>query len=177
MAQTAATTTSAAGNELVMADTRDRGFTLIELMIAVLIIALVLAVSYPSLSRGSTALHLRATGRDILNTLRYAREKSVTEQTGMIVAVDREKQKLILTNALGDLGREYFLPRDVKIERMALSGTEIQDGVMVIRFLPNGSADSAEILIASSTGSRLKIIADPITGGARIQFASGGTAP
>ena len=139
----------------------------------VLVIALVLAVSYPSLSRGSAALHLRATGRDILNTFRYAREKAVTEQTGMMVTVDRDKQELILSDNLGDGARRYILPQDVKIQRIALAGAEILEGPLIVRFLPNGSSDRAEVLLRSDAGSFLRIISDPITGGARIESGSG----
>ena len=151
----------------------DRGFTLLELMIVVLVIALVLAVSYPSLSRGSSAIRLRSTGRDVLNTLRYAREKAVTEQIGMKVALDREKQVLMLTNDLGEGSRSYKMPDDVKIHRVALGGNEILEGPVSIRFLPNGSSDRIEVLLKSDSGSFLRIISDPITGGARIEKGAG----
>jgi prepilin-type N-terminal cleavage/methylation domain-containing protein len=176
-APTAVTTTSAAGNESVMNRSRDQGFTLLELLIVVLVIALVLALSYPSLSRGSTALHLRATGRDILNTFRYAREKAVTEQAGMMVTVDREKQELVLSDNLGDGSRKYMLPRDVRIQRIAMGGSEIMEGPLVVRFLPNGSSDSAEVLLKSDAGAFLRIISDPITGGARIESVKGANLP
>jgi len=152
---------------------RNRGFTLLELMIVVFVVALVLAISYPSLSRGSASIHLRATGRDVLNTFRYAREKAVTEQTGMKVTVDREKQRLVLTNDLGEDSRIYPMPTDVKIHRLALGGNEIAEGPIVVRFLPNGSSERAEVLLMSKAGSSLRIISDPITGGARIEFGSG----
>jgi prepilin-type N-terminal cleavage/methylation domain-containing protein len=152
---------------------REAGFTLLELMIVVIVMALVLSVSYPALSRGTTALHLRATGRDILNAFRYAREKAVTEQTGMKIRVDREKQALFLTDDLDEGNRAYFLPGDVKIERVAQNGSEIVNGPLVIRFLPNGSSEDAEILLKSSTGSFLRIISDQVTGGARIESGTG----
>jgi len=148
---------------------RDRGFTLLELMIVVLVMALVLAVAYPSLSRGTAAIHMRATARDILNVFRYAREKAVTEQTGMQVAVLRDKQELVLSDDLGDGSQSYALPHDVKIQRLALAGTEVVDGPLIVRFLPNGSAESAEVLLKSDNGSELRIVTDPITGGARVQ--------
>ena len=97
---------------------RDKGFTLLELLIVVLVLVLVLAVSYPSLSRGSASVHLRTTGRDVLNIFRYAREKAVTEQVGMRVTADREKQRLVVADDLGDGGRFYLMPKDVKIERL-----------------------------------------------------------
>jgi prepilin-type N-terminal cleavage/methylation domain-containing protein len=151
----------------------DRGFTLLELLIVVLVVAMVLAVSYPSLSRGAASIHLRSTARDVLNTFRFAREKAVTEQIGMRVTVDREKQSLMLTNDLGDGNRTYSMPKDVKIYRVALGGTEVVDGPILVRFLPNGSSDRAEVLLRSDSGSFLKIVSDPITGGARIETGSG----
>ena len=155
----------------------DRGFTLLELLVVVLVVALVLAVSYPSLSRGSQSLHLRATGRDVLNSFRYAREKAVTEQTGMMVTLDQERQELVLSDLLGDGARSYTLPHDVKIQRMALAGAEIVRGPLVVRFLPNGSADRAEVLLQSKSGAMLKIVSDPISGGARIESVTGGGTP
>ena len=154
---------------------RDQGFTLLELLIVVLVIALVLAVSYPSLSRGSSSLHLRAAGRDVLNTFRYAREKAVTEQTAMMVTVDRDKQELVLSDSVGDGARRYLMPQDVKIHRMSLAGTEVMQGQrpLVVRFLPNGSSDNAEVLLESGTGSLLRVITDPMTGGARIETGQG----
>ena len=151
----------------------DQGFTLMELVIVVVVIALVLAVSYPSLSRGSAAIKLRSTGRDVLNTFRYAREKAVTEQTGMRVTVDREKQELILSDDLGDGRRTYRLSDGVRIQRLVLGGTEVTEGPLVVRFLPNGSAENAEVLLQSKTGSYLRVITDPITGGARAEKGLG----
>jgi general secretion pathway protein H len=152
---------------------RDQGFTLLELMIVVLIIALALAVSYPSLTRGASSIHLRTTARDVLNTFRYAREKAVTEQKGMRVAVDRVKQELVLTDDLGDEGRTYVLPKDVKIQRMALAGNEVMEGPLLVRFLPNGGSENAEVLLTSDTGSSLRVVTDPITGGARVDSGTG----
>jgi general secretion pathway protein H len=155
-----------------MHESRNRGFTLLELVIVMLIMAIVAALSYPSLSRGASTLHLRATGRDVINTFRFAREKAVTEQTGMHVVVDREKQQLVLTDYLGDGVRTYVMPQDVKIQRVALAGTEVTDSSMVVRFLPNGSCESSEILLQSDKGSWLQIATDPITGGARVESDS-----
>ncbi len=153
------------------------GFTLLEVIVVVFVIALVLAVTYPSLSRGSASIRLRATGRDVLSTFRYAREKAVTEQTGMRVTVDREKQQLVLSDDLGDGARIYKMPENVRIDRIALSGNEIREGPLVVRFLPNGSTENTEVLLRSNTGSVIRIATDPITGGARVVSDSGEVAP
>jgi prepilin-type N-terminal cleavage/methylation domain-containing protein len=151
----------------------NHGFTLLELLIVVLVLALVLAVAYPSLTRGSDSIRLRATGRDVLNTLRYAREKAVTEQVGMKVTMERTKQTLVLANDLGDGARTYTMPDSVKIQRIILGGNEVQEGPVSVRFLPNGSSDQVEVLLKSKNDSFLRIISDPITGGARIEPGTG----
>jgi general secretion pathway protein H len=147
----------------------DPGFTLLEVVLVVFIIGLVLAVSYPSLTRGNETFQLRTTSRNILSTMRYAREKAVTEQKEMRVVADRENQKLILSDELGEGERTFQLPKEVRIERMVLGGQEVQQGPMAIRFLPNGSSESCEILLASRKGLTVLIFTDPITGGARVQ--------
>ena len=152
---------------------REQGFTLLELLIVVLVITLALAVAYPSLSRGTSSIHLRSTARDVLNTFRYAREKAVTEQTGMRVTVDQAKQELVLTDDFGDGSRTYVLPKDVKIQRMSLAGNEVAQGPLLVRFLPNGSSENIEVLLKSDTGSYLRVVTDPITGGARVEPGPG----
>jgi prepilin-type N-terminal cleavage/methylation domain-containing protein len=152
------------------------GFTLLELVIVVLIMGLTLAVSYPALSRGSASIHLRGVGRDILSTFRYAREKAITEQRGIQLVASREKQNLILSDEFGEGNRIYALPGDVSIQRLSLAGRVIIEGPLVIRFSPNGSSDDAEILVQSNSGAALRIVSDPITGGAKILAGPGESA-
>jgi Tfp pilus assembly protein FimT len=135
----------------------------------ILIVSLALGISYPALSRGTAAFHLRATGRDILNTLRYAREKAITEQKIMKVTVDPAAQKIILSDEVGDGSRVYVLPPDIRIQQVFLVGQELRDVPLVIRFMTNGSSESAEILLMSNKGGMIKVVTDPLIGGARVQ--------
>jgi len=169
--------TSVAGNNSVITHPREQGFTLLELMVVIFIISLVAAVSYPALSRGAASFHLKAAGRDILNMFRFARDNAITEQTGMQVIIDKEKQEIVLSNYLGDNSRKYFLPHDVKIMRMALAGQEVMEGSLIIRFLPNGNSENAKVLLSSETGSLLRIVTDPLSGGARIEPEQGEAFP
>jgi Tfp pilus assembly protein FimT len=131
--------------------------------------ALALGVSYPMLSRGTAAFHLRAAGRDVLNTLRYAREKAITEQQSMKITVDPQAQRVVLSDEVGDGARTYTFPPDVRIQQVLLGKGELRDGPLVVRFMTNGSCDDAEIVLMSSKGGVIRVITDPITGGARVQ--------
>ncbi len=153
------------------------GFSLIELVMVVLIMSLALAVTYPLLSRGSTSLRLRASGRDLLNLMRYAREKAITEQSGMMVLADRSTGKILLSDEMGGGAHALMLPKDVRIQQLLLAGQEVTQGPLLIHFLPNGSSDNAAILLVADNGAILKVFTDPITGGARIQLGTGEVSP
>ncbi|MDR0310285.1 MAG: type II secretion system GspH family protein, partial [Acidobacteriota bacterium] len=145
----------------------EKGFTLLELIVVTLIIALVLGISYPSIERGSNILNLQTASRDVLNTFRFAREKAVSEQATMLLIIDREERRLELANVLGEPIRAYTLPKGIYFQRMIRAGNEVGDNAMAVRFAPNGSLESVDIYIASDGGSRLRIVSDPLGGGAR----------
>ena len=91
-----------------MSQSHQKGFTLLELVVVLVVIALAIAISYPSLSRGTSALHLRSVGRDVLNSLRYARERAITEQTVMRVTVNKGERKITLTDDYGEGSAPLF---------------------------------------------------------------------
>ena len=146
----------------------EQGFSLLELILVLLVMGLAVAVTYPALSRGTASLHLRSAGRDVINCLRFARERAITEQVGMRVVIDREAQKLVMTDETGAGSRAFALPPDVQIRRMVVSGREILEGPLEMHFLPNGSSSSAELLLVSNKGAVIRIVSDPITGAARM---------
>src|SRR3989442_14430892 len=90
------------------------GFTLLELAIVMVLMGMALAVSIPALQRGAAALALRAAGRDVLNCLRYAREKAITEGTGPRVVFTPENQSVTLTRPYGGGARRVEARRDVR---------------------------------------------------------------
>jgi prepilin-type N-terminal cleavage/methylation domain-containing protein len=156
---------------------RNQGFTLLELVVVIVVVSLVAAVSYPSLSRVSSSFQLKATGRDILNSFRFARTRAITEQTGMQLVIDKEKQEVVLADNLGESIRKYLLPHDVKIMRMALADREVFEGSLIVHFLSNGNSENAKVLLGSEGGSLLRIVSDPLGGGARIEPVQGEAFP
>jgi general secretion pathway protein H len=145
-----------------------RGFSLLELIVVMVVIALAVAVSYPTISRGAASIQLKAAGRDVLNSLRVARERAISEQAPMRMLIDKNAQTVVLSDDFGDGARSYALPRDIRIAHLRQWGEELLDAPLMLRFLPNGSAEDGEIVLQSKTGATLTIATDPITGGARI---------
>jgi general secretion pathway protein H len=145
------------------------GFTLLEVVLVVTLIAITLTISYPALSRGGASLQLRATARDVLNTLRLAREKAITEQRVTRIVVDREKGQLVFTDEFGTAERAYTLKPKMRFSELEGGDQVIQEGPLVVRFLPNGSGERARIAIQADTGATIWVVTDPVTGGAKIR--------
>ncbi len=165
-------TTSRAGNEGcggIRADLKkSAGFTLLELIVVVLVMALAVGVTYPALTHGSAIFQLRSAGREVLNTFRYAREKAITQQQRLKIVVDREAQNIVFSDEFDSGVRTMSMPHHVRIVKVMLEGHEILQGPLVVHFLPNGSSENAEVVLGSDSGSVLRIVTDPITGGARV---------
>jgi hypothetical protein len=101
----------------------------------------------------------------------------VTEQKFMMVHIDTQAQRLTVSDDVGDGSRSFALPGDVRLEVASSTGDAIPDGQLMIRFLPNGSGDDAQILLRSNTGATLRIVTDAITGAARILATPGEKLP
>src|SRR5579859_2776088 len=86
-------TTSAIGNEV---GARRAGFTIIELSIAVFIIAIIVAVTIPSFVRSYNAELLNATGRTFATSCEFAKLNAVLHQRNVAVYVDMDKQTIWL---------------------------------------------------------------------------------
>jgi len=143
------------------------GLTLLEIVIAVFLIAAAVAVSIPALTRGRASLNLHTAGRDVIAVMRYAREKAVTGMEEVRVVLEREKGTISLVSETGEGDRSTSLPRHVSFERFTFGREEVRQGPLLIRFLANGSAESAEILLRADNGAALIIVTDSITGVAR----------
>jgi general secretion pathway protein H len=171
------------GNE-VGARWRNGGFTLVEIVLVLLVMCLVAVVTYPSIARGRTAFHLRAVGRDVIGVMRLARETAVTEQKVMVVQIDNQNQRITVSDEVGEGPRSMSMPSDVRIAGVTRSKVEnaatpaqANQNLLLVRFFPNGSAESAVIVLVADTGASLKIATDSITGSARVVTDQGMRVP
>ena len=69
-----------------MATSGERGFSLFELMIVLVVLGLIIGYSIPSFNRFSSTLQLRGAGENIAGQLRLAREKAIA--TGVVQPVN-----------------------------------------------------------------------------------------
>ena len=73
-----------------------RGYTLIETVIVLLVLALAAGIVAPSIGRGVDSIRLRAEVAGVASFLRAARERAIAQHRTLEVGVDGEGRALVL---------------------------------------------------------------------------------
>lgn len=134
---------------------KPRGFTLIELAVTLLVLALAATVVAPSLVNGVERLRARTEAAGIASFLRGAREQAVTHNRAYQVTVKSDEGVVELRG--GDR---------VSATRRLAPGVRVTadpPGARVITFLPQGVSSGARLRVESA-GRGYLITVDPLTG-------------
>ena len=146
------------------------GFTLIEVLVVLVLLAALTAVAAPSIGRGFGAIELQTTARKIASTLRQARMKAVREQQAFVVGFDLEKNEVELTREDLSFRRTFELPESVTITKVARKGEEpISETRVTCLFVPNGLSESFEVWLRNKRGRELKVVQDSFLKSPRIE--------
>ena len=156
----------------------ERGFTLIELSIVVLIIAIVARIAMPRI-RDVTAAELSAATRRLSATTRYVYEESALRGAPLVLFFDLDHQEYWVARLeegggtlLEDsdlLARRVRLPPDVRVADIFVPGTgTLSQGVVPTRFYPEGYADPAVIHLVDEGGHAYTVEIDPVRGRGKV---------
>jgi len=169
-----------------------RGFTLLELIVVLVIISLMSALIVPRLTGPMGKLDLKTAARKISASLRYARSQAATEKTVYVAMFDFDRNSLIVINSpltMGDFvthtqasivnvlaeqmktekirsGRlkMYQPPDGVTLVKGVSNAGDFQAGLFPVFFFPGGSSSGGRITVANKQGRQYTITVDFITG-------------
>jgi general secretion pathway protein H len=117
-----------------------RGFTLVELMVVMVIIALVMGMVATSMSRSISSAEARASTRKMVASLRYTRARAIIDKQEQIFAVDTDNRSYKAP------GREQVkLPEDVDVTITTARSEVTSEAVSGIRFFPDGGSTGGHI--------------------------------
>lgn len=139
---------------------KPRGFSLIEVMIAMAIAALVMAAAVPASVKFYDGMQRRQAVRDTVTLLASARERALSSGVSQDVSV-RPNERRVWSSQ-----RSHTLPSGLTV--VVHGAAELnQNNTGVIRFYPDGSASGGGVDIIRSDGSGTRIDVDWLVGSVR----------
>jgi general secretion pathway protein H len=163
---------------------RGRGFSLIELLLVLSLLALLTAVTAPMITRGMTGARLKAATKKTAAMFRYARNESVSRKKPYWVVVDREENWIAAINKPLDTDEEdryteelinkakgsrfFEYPEPVMTGSVTVGDEPVEtQGAFV--FYPNGSCSGGKIQVGIDDERFFTVSLDFITSMVSIQ--------
>lgn len=119
-----------------------KGFTLVEVLVVLVIMALVLGLVATSLSRSISGAEAREAGRKMVGALRYTRTQAILQKSEQVFTVDLGSKSYLAPGR-----KEVLLPEGLELTLTTAASEQVADDVGRIRFFPDGG----------STGGRLDL--------------------
>ena len=119
-----------------------KGFTLVEVLVVMVIMALVLGLVATSLSRSISGAEAREAGRKMVGALRYTRTRAILQKSEQVFTVNLETKTYFAPGR-----NEVTLPEGLELVLTTAASEQVEDDVGRIRFFPDGG----------STGGRLDL--------------------
>jgi general secretion pathway protein H len=138
------------------------GFTLLELLAVLLILAMVAAVVVPSLG-GGAAVEVKSAARSLAAGLRQTRNRALNDNRSAILALDVAKREFRLPGEQ----RAHRLPERVHITLFTARSEQLSEQGGAIRFFPDGSSTGGRITL-SIDSLRYLVNVDWLTGRVKV---------
>ena len=144
----------------------EQGFTLLELLAALLILGIALTVTLPALTAGS-ATELKAAARVVAAGLRQTRNRATTTHREAAMEFDVQRSRITLG------ARSRQLPQRTRLGLFTARRERIDATRGTIRFFPDGSSTGGRVTLAMGDRSVL-VDVDWLTGRVSILEGEGG---
>jgi prepilin-type N-terminal cleavage/methylation domain-containing protein len=152
--------------------TLDKGYTLIELAVVVILIGLFLGLSIPRFQYAMVSDDLKATVRRIVGTVKGLRNEAIREQQVYIFHLDLESNRLWIeppgiSEEQRALAREraFKFPRGVRILDVWCKGKGKKvNGEVAIRFSKKGYVEQTVIHLGAEDGREFTLVLNPFLG-------------
>ncbi len=138
-----------------------RGFTLLELIVTLLVVAIAVGLVAPAIGRSTEALRARAEVAGFSATFRHARERAITTRQPYTVVINPANHLLTVTTGDDEVRWTRALSNKVVIAPGS-------PGALSVRFEPQGTSSGGDFRLTSGKIA-YRVSVDAVTGRVRNQ--------
>ena len=120
---------------------QNKGFTLIELTIVLIIMVAGFAVIGSNISSGNQSAQLKAVTRDMMSAFRYARGQALISRKEVAVAIDLSENSYKITSR----DKVYHFSSEIDLTLVIAQDEFKEDEVGHIRFYADGSSSGGRV--------------------------------
>jgi prepilin-type N-terminal cleavage/methylation domain-containing protein len=159
---------------------KDKGFSLMEVIIVLTIVVLSISLVASSFSNLSRTIELKAAAKKVSGILRYYRSEAINKGSVYQVLFDPEAravkvQSVLLTESTEETEADqkkggegaktlYGLPEGVQMKELDFPSPEYPCDLPAVEFYPNGGSNGGSVLINSPERKGYRIKVDFVTG-------------
>jgi general secretion pathway protein H len=131
--------------------TVERGFTLLEMILVLVIAATVAAVAVPNFQPALANMQLRAATRDVASALRHVRGQALSRGREAVFSLNVDRH----TYQVSGRRKDYALPASVRLGLFTAEAELSGEGQGSIRFYPDGSSTGGRVSLEAAGKKRL----------------------
>lgn len=124
--------------------TRHRGFTLLEVLVVLALLAMIYALVPPMINIGGSTAELKAGARQVAAGLRKVRSQAITNRDEETLTLNVEARNFWLSGE----GKPRSLPQQAEISVFTSQGEVVDTSTAAIRFYPDGSSTGGRVTLA-----------------------------
>jgi prepilin-type N-terminal cleavage/methylation domain-containing protein len=146
---------------MIQPRSKQKGFTLFELLLVILIIGILTGSSLPAFKRAVSAMQLESFSRQLLAFMNYTHERAIAEGEVIYFNIDAGALKYWahLNSDSAGADKTYQIPK----------GIDVKVSDEVIPFYPDGNMGAANIILSSPGNKPVVLVSKGACGGIGIQ--------
>lgn len=145
------------------------GFTLVEMLVVLAILALGASLALPALRPPPDDLRLEAAARTLASALRLSRTGAIAGNAEIVLTIDADRRRFESTAV--PAGR---IDPDISIDMVLAAPERRGRSTGAIRFFADGTCSGGDIVLTLGA-RRARILVNWLTGQARLDLAGGGS--
>jgi type II secretory pathway pseudopilin PulG len=143
---------------------RERGITLLEMVVVASLIAIMVAVTFPSVGSGLDTLRINAATNDIVTFINTGLDRSARRQQVIEITILKTENAMQMRSSDPGFTRRMDLPEGIVIERVLPELSEQSDAPRSFMLYPGGTVPRIGVQIANKRKVQRIVQVDPITG-------------